>query len=376
VAVNFLVVAVRAALRRGWSRLWLNWALLAVVVAAFLVFLNLPESPFLSLRSLPRVGRLTQLFQPGAGSGRVRVLIWNGVLELIAPHEPLGIQNEFSDSLNVVRPLIGYGPESMFNSFARVYPPELAHIERRGSSADRSHNESFDALAMTGFFGFIAYYFLMFSVFYYLLKVMGWIPNNRARHRLFALWSIGGVAGIIIPRLVTGDFVFSGLGLPAGMLFMMSVYLIWQALTAAGEPKADSESDQLAGGRELLLLGIFAALVAHFIEVHFVFSIAATYVYFWAYAGVVAAQTRWAPWTSEAGQPVTVPEEAAKSPDASSVSHSTRKRRRRRRKPASAARSEAAERTVTKPAGREDWETWLGVWGLVVTIVFWWLPSS
>ena len=59
VAVNFLVIAVRAALRRGWSRLWLNWALLAVVVAAFLVFLNLPESPFLSLRSLPRVGRLT-----------------------------------------------------------------------------------------------------------------------------------------------------------------------------------------------------------------------------------------------------------------------------------------------------------------------------
>jgi tetratricopeptide (TPR) repeat protein len=99
-----------------------------------------------------------------------------------------------------------------------------------------------------------------------------------------------------------------------------------------------------------------------------VFSIAATYVYFWAYAGVVAAQTRWAPWTSEAGGPVTVPEGAAKSPDASSVSHSTRKRRRRRRKPASAASSEAAERTVTKPAGREDWETWLGVWGLVVTI--------
>jgi len=379
VAVNTLVIAVQAALRRGWSRLWLNWALLAVFLAAFLVFLNLPQSPFISLRSLPTVGRLTQLFQPGEGTGRVRVLIWNGVLELIAPHEPLGVPGEFSDSLNAVRPLIGYGPESMFNSFAKVYPPELAHIERRGSSADRSHNETFDMLAMMGFLGFIAYYFLMFSVFYYLLKAVGWIPGGAARRRLLALWGIGGVAGIIIPRLITGDFVFSGLGLPAGMLLMMFVYLVWQALITADEPKTDREDGQsdafaqLAGGRELLLLGIFAALVAHFIEVHFVFSIAATYLYFWTYAGVVAAQTRWAPWIAEVGQSVTLPETDSRSVDASSGSQptepSTRKRRRRRRKPASSATSGGGARVATRLPGVEDWETWLGVWGLVVTII-------
>ncbi len=300
------------------------------------------------------------------------------MLELIAPHEPLGVPGEFSDSLNTVRPLIGYGPESMFNSFAKVYPPELAHIERRGSSADRSHNETFDVLAMMGLLGFVAYYFLMFSIFYYLLKAVGWIPDGAARRRLLVLWGIGGVAGIIIPRLITGDFVFSGLGLPAGMLFMMFVYLIWQALIAAGEPKTDEGDDQneafaqLAGGRELLQLGIFAALVAHFIEVHFVFSIAATYLYFWAYAGLVAGQMRWAPWTDAAGQAVTAPEGGKESVDASSSSQptgrSTRKRRRRRRRPAPSAASAAAAGVTTQQPGREDWETWLGVWGLVVTI--------
>jgi tetratricopeptide (TPR) repeat protein len=131
-----------------------------------------------------------------------------------------------------------------------------------------------------------------------------------------------------------------------------------------------------------LLLGIFAALVAHFIEVHFVFSIAATYIYFWAYAGVVAAQARWAPWTSEARQPLAVATGSATSEETTSeaVDRSTQKRRRRRRKPASSEVGDAPGVAVTRfaqhlPSSQEglgeveDWDTWLGVWGLVVTIV-------
>jgi hypothetical protein len=301
VAANILVIALRVAIHRGWSRLWLNWVVLAVFMAGILVSLNLPDSPFLALRSLPTVGRFTQLFQAGEGSGRVRVLIWQGVLELTAPHEPLGIPGEFSDRVNFLRPLLGYGPESMFNAFAEVYPPELAHIERRGSSADRSHNETFDFLAIMGVFGFLAYYFLMFSLFYYLLKAVGWIPDDAARRRLLALLGAGGFLGVVIPRLLVGDFVFSGLGLPASMLFMMLVYLVWQALVQRSDGDDPSEpSIQSTSSREaLLLLGVFMALVSHLVEVHFVFSIAATYVYFWAYAGLVVARMRWAADTEQ-----------------------------------------------------------------------------
>jgi tetratricopeptide (TPR) repeat protein len=158
--------------------------------------------------------------------------------------------------------------------------------------------------------------------------------------------------------------------LPAGMLSMMFVYLVWQALIGSGDRKEQRETAaQPTGGSELLLLGIFAALVAHFVEVHFVFSIAATYVYFWAYAGVVVAQTRWSPWTPEPGRA----EASVQSDDSTSASQvperSTRKRKRRRRKPASSAVSGTVEKMATKHPGAEDWETWLGVWGLVVTIV-------
>lgn len=378
VMANVLAIALRVALRQGWSRLWLNWVLLAVFLAGFLVSLNLPDSPFFSLRSLPTVGRLTQLFQPGEGTGRVRVLIWEGVLRLIAPHEPIGIPGEFTDRFNALRPLVGYGPESMFNAFAKVYPPELAHVEKRGSSADRSHNETFDMLAMMGILGFIAYYFLMFSLFYSLLKAVGWIPDHKARRRLLVLLGVGGILGIFVPRLVTGDDVFSGLGLPAGMLFMMFVYLTWQAAEGARElgredgVDASSETSvQPMGSREaLLLMGIFAALVAHFVEVHFVFSIAATYVYFWAYAGVVISCMR---WTSESEGATAFAGEGAgldaATPSPELAEPSTRKRRRRRRKSASSSTGGSTSRAATKFPLHEDWETWLGVLGLVVAII-------
>jgi tetratricopeptide (TPR) repeat protein len=386
-AVSLLIIAVQVAVRRGWSRLWLNWVLLALFMAVFIVSLNVPDSPFLPLRSLPTVGRLTQLFQPGEGSGRVRVLIWQGVLKLIAPHDPLGIPGDElagPDPRNTFRPLIGYGPESMFNAFARVYPPELAHIEARGSSADRSHNETFDSLATMGILGFLAYYFLMFSLFYYLLKLVGWIPDEAARRRLLVLLGVGGVAGVVIPRLLTGDFVFSGVGLPAFMLLMIFIYLAWQALVKTTEsPPDDTGTEQQneapvqsRSTREtLLLIGIFVALAAHFIEVHFVFSIAATYVYFWVYAGVVVAWIRGMPSTVETqgAVPLLATEGDVKSSEMESgpsrTDRSGRKRRRRRRKPASlAANGVTAPMAVEYPQA-EDWETWLGVWGLVVAII-------
>jgi tetratricopeptide (TPR) repeat protein len=367
VAANVLNIGLRAALGRHWSRLWLNWALLAVFMGFFLGSLNLPNSPFVSLRSLPTVGRLTQLFQAGESSGRVRVLIWEGVLELIAPHEPLGVPGEFLDPFNAMRPLIGYGPESMFNSFARVYPPELAHVEKRGSSADRSHNETFDMLAMMGILGFLAYYFLMFSLFYYLLKALGWVPDARAGRRLAALLGLGGLSGLAVPFLLTGNFVFSGVGLPAGMLSTLSVFLVWQAFT--GDRAEDASAPfSLTGGRQTLLLGVFTALVAHFVEVHFVFSIAATYVYFWAYAGIGVARMRWAPETGGSAAVEGAEQSRVLAAASQPAEAPSRKRRRRRHKP-DAAPERSPQAAPGGYAQGEDWETWLGVLGLVVAII-------
>jgi tetratricopeptide (TPR) repeat protein len=372
VALAVLVAVVRLAIDRGSWRLWLNWVFTAVVVAGLLISFNVPQSPLSSLRSAPTVGRLATLFQSGSGTGRVRVLIWEGVLNLISPHEPLGAPGEFVDTLNPVRPVVGYGPESMFNAFAHVYPPELAHVEARGSSADRSHNETFDFLATLGIFGFLAYYLFIFSLYYYMLRAVGWIPNRAARRRLMIMLGVGGLLGVAVPRIVVGDFVFSALGLPAGMLGMILVYLIWQAVISQPDAAGDTGEQSTSDGQDLVIIGIFAALVAHFVEVHFVFSIAATYVYFWVFAGVVVAWLYGAYDRDAVAYDMAVGSQG-RSPGGRRSDGADRGSARRTRRGGRRGGESVGQQSSSSPSassgGREDWETWLGVFGLVIALI-------
>ncbi len=383
VVLNILAIVVRIVLTRRTWRLWLNWTMLALAMMAILAAINISGSPLNNVRMVPMVGRLAQLFQPGEGTGKVRALIWEGVLNLISLEEPLGIPGEFTDHLHRLRPLIGYGPESMFNAFARVYPPELAHIEARGSSADRSHNETFDFLAMLGFLGFIAYYWLIFSLFYYLLKAVGWVPDRDAGRRLLALIGVGGLIGAITPRLIAGSFVFSAVGLPAGMIGMIFIFLVWQAflertalfakpLNAGFIP--DSQPKQALSiraqmdvvGQHIVLIGVLAALLAHFVEVHFVFSIAATYVYFWVYAGVVVA---WLSGRSQASGVVEVSETVSEVKIETASFPGSSKRHKKRTRQRSETMADDSHPLVRRPPVVEDWSTWLGAFGLVVSLI-------
>lgn len=144
------------------SRRWALGAGVAslVVVAALLVF-NLPNSPLAPLRELPYVGRLGTLMESSTGTGKVRVLIWQGVGELMTTLPGVGLGD---DNLRVLRPLLGYGPESMYVAFNKVYQPELAHYEARTASPDRAHNDLMDHLVTTGALGLLSYLALFTSI--------------------------------------------------------------------------------------------------------------------------------------------------------------------------------------------------------------------
>ena len=265
------------ATRRGWRWLWLSWVIHTVLIVAFLVVLNLPNTPLSSIRSMPYVGRLGQVFELESGTGKVRALIWEGAVQLI--------------TANPVRALIGYGPETMHVAYNPYYPPELAYVEARNASPDRSHNETFDALVIGGVIGFVAYMLVFGSLFYYGLKWLGFMDTKQQRNLFLLLAVAGAVLGFLLPRVLEGTFRLSGVGLPAGFIAGVSVYLMLSVAffyTSVPHPAllAGKERPPMDATRQLLLIGLLSAIVAHFIEIHFGIAIASTRVHFWVYAAL------------------------------------------------------------------------------------------
>lgn len=254
------------AVTRGRRRLVMAIIGGAVLGALFLVVLNLPRSPLGPLKSVPYVGRLGRVFETDRGTGKVRVLIWEGAVNLIES--------------NPLRALIGYGPETMHVAYNPYYPPDLAHYEARNASPDRAHNETFDALIITGVIGFAAYIFLFVSLFYYGLKWLGLVETSRERNWLLALIGAGGVLAVVGFYLADGTARFFGVALPAGMIVGLFAYLIGAVLVRQRRPETDTPFN-------LLLITLLAATIGHFVEIHFGIAIAATRVLFWTYAGLI-----------------------------------------------------------------------------------------
>lgn len=290
--------------RRRITWLWLGAAGAALAGILFLAVLNLPGTPVAALKNVPYVGRLGKVFETETGTGRVRVLIWEGVIDLISPHEPIGLPPDHLDRLNAIRPHLGYGPESMYVAYNRFYPPDLAHYEARNASPDRSHNETFDALATTGWVGFCAYMFLFGSVFYYGLKWLGFAKDQLQRTIYILLWVLGGVAFAVGARLLEGTWRFSGVALAVGITFGFLAYLVIDALFLSS---GEEEGLTISSTDQIVLIALFSAIAAHFIEIHFGIAIAATRTYFWICAAllVVTGLSLWDRGATEAGAELT-----------------------------------------------------------------------
>ena len=256
----------------------------ALLAGVFLTVLNIPNGPLESLRSDPRLARLGHLLNAQSDTGRVRVLIWQGAAELVAPHPPLEFPDGRKDQLNPLRPLIGYGPESMYVAFNPFFPAELGQLEKRNATPDRSHNETWDAFVTTGFLGLVIYLALFAAIFYYGLKWLGLVNNDSQRNLFIGLYIGGGLAGAAGLILWRGIAYF-GIGLPFGMIGGVILYLTLAALFGRYESiKEDGDT-----GRALIMIALLSVIIAHFVEIHFGIAIAATRSHFWVFTGLLLA---------------------------------------------------------------------------------------
>ncbi len=267
-----------------WDKRWLTLTVVgaALLAGLFLGALNLPNGPLEGLRSQPTFERLGSLLDPESRTGKVRTLIWQGASELVLPHEPLESPDGEKDRFNILRPLIGYGPEGMYVAYNRFYPPELTQVEKRNASPDRSHNETWDALVITGLFGLTAYLALFGALLYYGLKWLGLVVGKRHRSLYWSLYLLGGLLSSLI-FVSWGGVKFLGVALPFGMVLGAVAYLLLVSLFG-GLKVSGSYSNSL---HAYLLLGLLAALTAHFVEINFGIAIAATRTYFWVYAALL-----------------------------------------------------------------------------------------
>ncbi len=265
------------------------WAVLGISGAGLLLALNtvLVTS---SICANPNVTRLCQILDTD-GTGLVRILIWTGAADMMQPHEALEYPTGGSDSVNFLRQMVGYGPEAMWVAYNRFYPPALANVEARNASPDRSHNETWDSLVITGLLGFIGYMALFISIFYWALSWLGLIVNRRDKILFFSLLLIAAAVAIgLAVYLDNGSIRFFGVALPTGLMGGLVLYA-----TLAAFLHVDYRPQPADIPRLLLIIAIFCAIIAHFAEIHFGIAIASTRTHFWVLtATMLVLGMRWA----------------------------------------------------------------------------------
>ncbi len=297
----FIILLLSQLLRRKRLRLLLTfgWIGVGLVGGVFLLLLNMPDfKPFDGLRQMPILGRLATALSFTEGTNAVRNLIWVGASQLVAPHDPLVFPEQPNDSFmicvgpdnidacNAIRPLIGYGPESMYVAYNRFYQPELAHFEARNASPDRSHNETWDALVITGAFGLLAYMLLFGTLFYFGFKWIGLI-RTRFESILFPLLLLIGSIVSAIAFISLVGLSALGVGVAFGIALALLLYVIVSVLiNTFGKTSVEMHSNMRLRD-QVMVIALLSAVMAHFIEIHLGIAIASTRTHFWAFAAMM-----------------------------------------------------------------------------------------
>ena len=244
-----------------------------------LMALNVPHTPLEPLQSAPYVGSLAHIFEGDSGTGKYRTSLWDAETRILTERPVLQFPDGTPDRLNLIRPLVGYGPDSMFDIFTQLRVPDGTDT---GIQEDHSHNETWDILINTGILGLAVYQGLWLAIFLLGLQYLGLMPTKHSRHGFVALW-LGGGALLGLATIVMGQFKFFGIAVPMGNLFGTVLFLIGAAWKWNPSPLTKPST------RQILVVALLAAFVAHYVEIQFGINLTATQVMFWTGAALLVA---------------------------------------------------------------------------------------
>ena len=208
----------------------------AVLAILFVGLLNIPRGPLEPLkRRHPVFARLGSL-STVAGSVSFRLRLWPSVWRLVWTDPEL----RPADSLAGIRPLIGYGPETLGLVVERTLDRQLAAREEPWARIkDRAHNDLLNHLAENGLIGLAAFLLLIGAFARLGLKAL-W-REESPRQQLYLTALLAAMAG----HLVELQF---GIGVTSTR-FLFWLFLAFAVVLA--RPLPDSEPEQPAAGPSL-----------------------------------------------------------------------------------------------------------------------------
>lgn len=241
------------------------------------------ENP--SVRQIPVVGRLAMIVPVGTGTGdEFRRSVWEKSPAMTLRGSPMVFPNGQTDGWWRVRPLVGYGPETLSAMF-----PQHLFIGGAAPGAgieSRLHNSFWDTVQSVGLLGLAATLLLQAAVFSRGLVGLGLCGARFRPWQLVAAGVLLGLFSGLAMELYFGTGYF-GLGFPmgfAGGLILWPLTAEWrggQAAAARG-----------CGPAASLMIALLAALTAHWIDMCFAFPTANTSALAWICAGSIVALGR------------------------------------------------------------------------------------
>jgi tetratricopeptide (TPR) repeat protein len=287
VALVFFFVLV--SVRMGLRRLLVMTMLVGVVMMVFLLVLNIPHGPLEGLRSTALLNRFAHgMFSASEGTGFFRADLWKQCPALMLSQQPIRRPDGAPDTLHLLRPWFGYGPETASGVLAQRYtvPHSSATLE------DRFHQLVWDLWENVGALGVAAFLGFFVALMWWGLRQLGLIGSRGDTLWLLGLVLFCSLAVAVILSMWRGAG-FTGLGLQFGIAAGCVLYPFTKLWSSVHSRQAAVHAPpSTLDVRALLVIALLSACLLHLVETGFAFPTFSTAVLFWAFAGLLVALGR------------------------------------------------------------------------------------
>jgi hypothetical protein len=249
-----------------------------------LVALNIPDGPLAQIRDRGPWRTVAHVLDTTDETARVRVLLWTSAAALMTRAAPIETVGGQPDRHHDVRPLAGYGPETLPLTISREYPAELARLERPDAVLDRSHNDIVDAWASGGAVGAALTALLYVAVLWTSCRALG--LGRRAAIACAGV-AVGGLLVAAAAAVLAGR---PWLAVPAAGIGALAGF--GAALLALG---LRSGARLQPGPATVPIAALMAAMIAHCVDAQVGVTTVALRTTFWLLAGIVVAASTGAP---------------------------------------------------------------------------------